>query len=179
MTNILHITQQVDTPGADAPITVRLYTPDVINRNGWAIAGGVLDMAAYRQNPVVLWAHNHNQPIGISANFRQVDGSYLADLQFDPQDTLAQSVEAKLRGGYLRAVSIGIDVKEAKTLPKSEWPEKDPLFPPFKITAGQLTEVSVVAVPADTGALRQFVQALAAQDAPDFDPYELALQGGY
>src|SRR5580765_6525938 len=76
---------------------------DVISQDGWKLA-------AYKKNPVVLWAHDYGQlPIGRATNIRVADGKLTAKVEYAPAEAnpFAENVFQLVKGGYLNAVSVG------------------------------------------------------------------------
>src|SRR6185503_3521783 len=72
------------TKGADGTNTFTLSTKDVdrdgdrIDPNGW-------DLSAYRQNPVVLYGHDHKSlPIGKCSDIRVVGGKLKGVVEWPP-----------------------------------------------------------------------------------------------
>jgi HK97 family phage prohead protease len=101
----------------------------------------------YLKNPVVLWNHQSDAPIGTMRNLR-VEGQLLrGDLHLAPRTTSPRLAEihALVECGVLRAVSIGFLPIESSQLSSGG---RD-----YKKT--ELVEVSLVAVPANAEALMQ------------------------
>jgi len=103
-----------------------------------------LNLERFRANPVVMYGHDYYGrdalPIGRAENI-EVDGpNLLADTIFDPDDEFAQRVEAKYRGGFLNAVSVGFDIRslDPDTGVVDEW---------------EMIEYSAVPVPLDPDAV--------------------------
>lgn len=133
---------------------------DIIQVRGW-------DLAAYKRNPVVLWAHDGQSapPIGRAVNVRRRYGDsprLTADIEFAPKEAheFADTVYQLASRGFIRATSVGFLPKE--TL---EVDEKDRV----KMGLGkygqvyskaELMEISVVAVPANPSALEEGVKQL-------------------
>jgi len=107
-----------------------------------------VNLANFKSNPVVLWAHNFAQhdgtPIG-KINPKSItvtDDSIEADVVFDQNDDFAKKVEAKIRSGFLNTGSIGfkaIDISKEPVLPG----QKGATF-----TKSELMEFSIVPIPA-------------------------------
>lgn len=119
---------------------------DTIDQNGW-------ELANFKANPVLLWAHSHNTPpvgkvgnIGLGA-----DGNLTAaDVTFTPKELNAfgAEVEGMVRAGFLSAVSVGF-------LPL-EWEVRysdSGEFLGYHFKRMELLELSVVPVPAHPLAL--------------------------
>lgn len=109
-------------------------------------AGGRLDR--FRENPVMLHAHNLEQLIGKWNNLRIEGDLLLADPEFDEGDDLAVKMQGKVSRGYLRGASPGIIIHAA------EWRSNEAasdveLF----VTDWEIFEGSVVSVPSNAGAL--------------------------
>lgn len=73
---------------------------DVVNPNGW-------ELQNYLNNPVVLWAHSHRDlPIGKTISLSIEGNSLVAEAEFATHP-FAETVFQLLKGGFLRAVSVG------------------------------------------------------------------------
>jgi HK97 family phage prohead protease len=113
---------------------------DVIMSDGW-------DLSNFKRNPIALFGHRSDFPIGKWNNLRVVDKQLRGDLELAPQGT-SQRID-EIRGlvdaGILRAVSVGFRPIESKPREKSGlgvfW------------TKAELVETSLVAVPANPNAL--------------------------
>jgi HK97 family phage prohead protease len=111
------------------------------------IAG--LDLSAYRLNPVVLFMHDHDEPIArceeIGLNGAQIE----ALVQFPPEGTckLADEVYGLIKAGVINATSIGFLPKDFEFIdPKEPWNGR-------RFKSGELLEFSFVSVPANADAL--------------------------
>jgi HK97 family phage prohead protease len=110
------------------------------------------DLGRFRANPVLGYGHSYwgrgNLPIGrVAPESLAIDGTSLAgDLEFDPADEFARTVERKMRDGYLSAVSIGFEVTQWESAEHSYWKGG-------VATKWELSELSVVPVPMDADAV--------------------------
>jgi phage head maturation protease len=132
---------------------------DIIKVKGW-------DISRYKQNPVVLWAHDGKSvpPIGKSTNVRRRYGParLTADIEFAPKEAFefADTIYQLAARGFIRATSVGFmptaseEVDEKKRLKLGMGPYGQ-LY-----TGAELMEISVVAVPANPSALQEGVKAL-------------------
>lgn len=76
---------------------------DTINPDGW-------ELANFRKNPVVLWAHSHRDPPVAKATAIFVEeGNLIADAEFTSPDISAfgDMVFKLFKGGFMNAVSVG------------------------------------------------------------------------
>lgn len=126
-----------------------IASTDELARDGDIVIPAGIDLTAYKRNPVVLFNHEYSRIVGIATAVGVDDGKLAARIQFVPEGVSpdADLVCNLTKGGTLRGISIGF-------MPK----EQEPIDParPFagqRITSSELLEISVVAVPADTGAL--------------------------
>lgn len=103
---------------------------EVIKLDGW-------DLTHYRNNPVVLWGHDHNQPIGIATSVDIIDGKMIAKGKFAPTEK-AQEIRRLYDFGIIKATSVGFLEKEREG---------------NLITKAELLEFSFVSVPANPYAL--------------------------
>jgi HK97 family phage major capsid protein/HK97 family phage prohead protease len=117
---------------------------DVIDQNGWKLAD-------FRKNPIALWMHNHEAPIGVWENIKVEAGKLVAKLKLAALGTnaTADMVRALIEQRILRAVSVGF-------LPIEYEPIKDAKGQStggYRFTKVDLLEISVVSVPAQPEAL--------------------------
>lgn len=116
------------------------------------MAGARLDR--FRANPVLGYGHSYwgrgNLPIGrVGPDTIAVDGARaFGDLEFDPDDEFARTVERKLRTGFLNAVSIGFEVTKWEN-------DKGDYWRGGVAEEWELHELSVVPVPMDATATVQ------------------------
>jgi HK97 family phage major capsid protein/HK97 family phage prohead protease len=133
-----------------------IMSTDDTDRMGDVVEIGGIDLKAFRKNPVALWQHDPQSPIGTWADVRKVGGQLVGKLQLAAEktspliDRLRQLIEQRV----LRAVSIGFRALELK-------PTGDGFGLRFLKT--ELVECSLVSIPANAAALR--VKALAPHPA--------------
>ena len=120
-----------------------------VDRHGDTVAPAGWRLDAYRDNPVVLWAHDYGEPVIGRAEAVWSDGRALrARLEFAPTEFAGQ-VERLYRQGYQRGVSVGF-----RPLRFEE--RRDPVngaFLGIRFLEQELLEISAVPVPANGGAL--------------------------
>jgi HK97 family phage prohead protease len=110
---------------------------DTIDQSGW-------DLTAFRANPVILWAHDHRGlPVGRATEVG-VRGGRLAGVVKFAEHAFAQTVWDLVRGGFLRAVSVGFRALE--------W-TRDDARGGVNFKRQELLEVSICPVPANQNAL--------------------------
>lgn len=117
---------------------VIISTSDM-DRHGEMIAQEGWDLENYRNNPVVLWAHDYKQlPVGVCDEVMLQDGKLVAKGRFAPT-AFAQEVRQLYEAKMLFATSVGCMVYEAEG---------------NTFTKQELLEFSFVPVPANPFALR-------------------------
>ncbi len=103
----------------------------------------------YRANPIVLWSHDPDKPIGNAENIVVGADQVSARIRFAPLgiSLKADEIRGLMKSGVIRAVSVGFDPVEMEPL--------DPKRPRGgqRIASWELLELSAVSVPADTGAM--------------------------
>jgi len=114
---------------------------DIIYQDGW-------DLSAYKENPVVLWAHNHGSPpIGRALNVA-LDGKkrLIALDRFTPKDVneFGHMIYRMVSAGFINAASVGFRVLKY---------EVDEERRGFNLLETELYEHSFVPVPANPQAL--------------------------
>ncbi|MBT1509418.1 phage major capsid protein [Bradyrhizobium sp. SRL28] len=132
------------TPGEGLEFILSDATPDrmgdVIDADGW-------DLANFKNNPVALFNHNPNFPIGKWINLRTGDGRLRGHLQLAKKGTSDRINEiiSLVEQNILRAVSVGFLPRKSEPLTKGGSGLR------FKQT--ELVETSLVSIPANPNAL--------------------------
>jgi len=132
------------TPGEGLEFILSDATPDrmgdVIDADGW-------DLGNFKNNPVALFNHNPNFPIGKWVNLRTGDGKLRGHLQLARKGTSDRINEiiSLVEQNILRAVSVGFLPRKSEPLTKGGSGLR------FKQT--ELVETSLVSIPANPNAL--------------------------
>lgn len=112
-----------------------------IDRQGESIDQAGWNFGLYKQNPIVLWAHDYSMlPIGVTESIETIDGKTVAKGKFAPEEAnpFAQQVRRLYDLKIVRATSVGFIAKQMEG---------------NKITEAELLEFSFVPVPANPYAL--------------------------
>lgn len=114
---------------------------DSITQSGW-------DLSVHEQNPIALFAHDHNWPIGTWKNVRVENRKLVGTLKMAPVGTSSRTDELirLVDAGILRAVSVGFRPLEQQPMPNGNG---------YRYTKALLLEASLVAVPAHSQALKE------------------------
>lgn len=146
---------------------------DTIDPKGW-------DLTAFKENPVVLWAHDYSQPpIGRAINIAATEHGLRADVEFTPKGMhpFADMVYDMIQAGFLNATSVGFRGKGEKAQNRERG---------YDFTSQELLEFSIVPVPSNPEALalrgetnqqlhryaramRHWTKAILGEDAPKLD----------
>ncbi|SRR5580765_597599 len=116
---------------------------DIIESAGW-------DLKQFKKNPIALFGHKSDFPIGLWRNVAtNKDGELRGHLELAPKGTSPRidEIRALVDAGILRAVSVGF--KPIDFVPLNA---KDP-FGGLRYSKQELVECSLVAVPANPNAL--------------------------
>ena len=120
-----------------------------VDRHGDTVAPEGWRLDAYRENPVVLWAHDYRRPaIGRAQSVWRDGNALLARLEFAGTE-FAREVEGLYRQGYQQGVSVGFrplrfeERRDART----------GAFLGIRFLEQELLEISAVPVPANRSAL--------------------------
>lgn len=124
-------------------------------------APGAVDLTRLKSTGVVLYAHGSDARIGrmpiakITDVRVDADGVGRADVEFDDKDEFAQEVLRKIRGGYIRGVSVGYSVSEWEELAKAGQISSDGRIKAatdgtYVATKWAPYEISIEPTPADT-----------------------------
>jgi HK97 family phage prohead protease len=136
------------TPVGDDEVEVVMST-GTIARDGHILVPGGADLASYRANPIVLWQHSPEEPVGRAEGVRVEGDKIIARIRFAPLGVshVADRIRGLVKSGIITTVSVGFEPKESEPL--------DPAKPRGgqRFTAWELLECSFVSVPADTGAI--------------------------
>lgn len=144
--------------GEDEALTFTASTTR-LNRYGFRLRHDGWRIDNYNANPVVLWMHvPFMRPIGRGRASLE-NGRLLNRVTFDRDNPFAADIERQYRGGFLNAVSVGIDFVDEKGAPLTGRPTSEQIE---KEAYYDLAEVSAVPVPADPGALKMNRATLAA-----------------
>jgi HK97 family phage prohead protease len=135
----------------------------VLARDGHILVPGGCRLENYRANPIVLWSHNPDLPIGNAPDIVVESDKIRARIAFAPAGISAKADEVcgLMKSGVVRAVSVGFNPIDGEALNASK-PRGGQRF-----TDWELLELSAVSVPSDPDAL---VTARAHGDAPMPDP---------
>lgn len=131
---------------------------EVVLADGW-------DLDNYRKNPVILFAHQYDQPpVGKAEKVWVSNGALKFRVRFPTKDEypFADTLYRLYKGGYMHAVSVGF-------LPREwEWGKGDE-DPRRTYTEQELLELSLVPVPANPDALINGAGLKSARAAGDLD----------
>lgn len=125
----LHITGMASTNNTDR-------VGDVIEAEAWTKGG----LQNYLNNPVILFNHDYNQPIGRAVELGTNDNGLQLKAKIAKS---AGHVGELIKEGVLGAFSVGFRVKDAEYMTETDG---------YKIKDAELLEVSVVTVPANQAA---------------------------
>ena len=109
---------------------------DVIDKEAWEKGG----LDNYTSNPVILFNHDYNRPIGRATGLETDDRGLKLTANISKS---AGDVTNLVKEGILRAFSVGFRVKDADYIEETDG---------LKISDAELFEVSVVSVPANQSA---------------------------
>lgn len=115
---------------------------DIISADGW-------DLESFKKNPIALWGHRSDMPIGTWDNVRVQDKTLRGKLTLAPKGTLPRidELRALIEAGILRAVSVGFRNIESEPID-----HKDP-FGGRRFIKQELVECSLVSIPANANAV--------------------------
>jgi HK97 family phage prohead protease len=142
--NVIHKTHASKVSGMEFVMSDE--TPDrmddIIMSDGW-------DLENFKRNPIALFGHKSDFPIGKWANIRVENKQLKGKLVMAPEGTSERIDEIRklIDAGILQAVSVGFRPKEHTQLDS-----KNP-FSGLRFTKQELVETSLVSVPANPNAL--------------------------
>lgn len=115
---------------------------DIVDPKGW-------DLKNFKKNPIALFGHSNDFPIGTWDNIRIEGGKLVAKLKLASRGTSQRIDEliGLVEQGVLRAVSVGFRPLEAEPI------DRDKPYGGQRYTKQELLETSLVSVPANPAAL--------------------------
>ena len=109
---------------------------DIIESDAWTKGG----LENYKGNPIILFNHNYDKPIGRAKDLKVTDQGLEISAKISKA---AGDVTQLIKDGVLGAFSVGFKVKDADYMTETDG---------YKIKDAELFEVSVVSVPCNQGA---------------------------
>jgi len=117
------------------------------DRTDEKFAKGAWNLAKFKANPVVMWAHDYRRPpIGKAIRIEEDQNGLFSEMQFAGDEFSAQIFEL-FKGGFLSAFSVGFNPKNFVVEPIDS--ERRGIV----YTEAELLEYSAVPIPANPGAL--------------------------
>jgi len=138
-----------------------VISTDAVARDGHVLVPAGCNTRDYNRNPIVLWQHLPEEPIGKAEAINIGLHEITARIRFAPLgvSTTADRIRGLVKSGILNTVSVSFDpdLKTAKPIDRNK-PRDGQIFADWT-----LLEISFVSVPSDTGAV---VTARAHGDEP-------------
>jgi HK97 family phage prohead protease/HK97 family phage major capsid protein len=134
-----------------------VLSDETVDRYGDVIASDGWDVKDFKKNPIALFGHRGDFPIGTWDNLRVENKGLRARLKLAPEGTSARIDEIRklVDAGILKAVSVGFMPVESKPLESGGGG--------YHYTKSSLMECSLVTIPANPNAL-QIAKALKISD---------------
>jgi HK97 family phage prohead protease len=143
------IKKEIDTAKRELTAVVSDETRDrdgdIIESSGWKLKN-------FKNNPVVLWAHNYREPpIAQSVNIRVKDKQLVSRMKFAGSE-FAEEIFELYVGGFLRAFSVGFDPLIFEDI------DKENPWAGTRFKEQDLWEYSAVPIPSNPNALNRAVR---------------------
>ena len=110
---------------------------DIIEADAWTKGG----LENFKSNPIILFNHNYDKPIGRAKDLKVTDNGL--EISAKISKGAGDNVTQLIKDGVLGAFSVGFKVKDADYMTETDG---------YKIKDAELFEVSVVSVPCNQGA---------------------------
>lgn len=101
-----------------------VVSDESVNKYGFRVLTNGIDTSQFEQNPVMYYMHRRNienptggEVIGRWENIRVKNGKLLADAVFDESEPLGKKIAGKVKNGFIKMASIGIERKETSAKP--------------------------------------------------------------
>lgn len=126
-----------------------ICSTDAVDRLGEVVVQEGINLDAYHANPIVLWGHDPDQPIGRAA-VSLSGGQLHALVDFPPPGVSAKADEVcgLVKAGIINTVSIGFDPVEMEPMEPDDRRKDAPL----RYLKSELLELSFVTIPANRDA---------------------------
>jgi len=126
-----------------------VLSDETLDRMGDTISSAGWDLENFKKNPVALFNHNPNWPIGTWKNLHVKDGKLRGRLELLKEGKIPRvdEVRALIDAGILKATSVGFRPIKSEPITKGD------LLEGFRFLNQELVETSVVTVPANPNAL--------------------------
>ncbi len=115
-----------------------------LGRDNLIVNTGGIDLAPYRKNPIVLWSHLPESPVGVTTAIGVSNNRLMARIEFAPAgiSALADEVCSLVKGNVVKGISIGFETREVEPInPKDR-------SAGVRIKSCELMEISFCAIPA-------------------------------
>lgn len=154
------LTEIKEADDSDMSITAKIST-SAVDRQQESLDHNGVDLAHYRKNPVVLWAHDYSTPpIGKAVWVKKTDEGVISKVKFYSSDKIlgefAKEIYQMYKQGFLNAFSVGFIPREVKNAEDKDW--DNPKKPRRTYTKWDMIEYSAVPVPANPEALQMAFQ---------------------
>lgn len=137
-----------------APVHDMMFTlsDETVDRYGDIVSADGWELDSFRKNPIALFGHNHDFPIGRWLDLHVADGALRGTLTLAPKKASARIDEIRtlIEAGILKAVSVGF---RSLVRPAELKDEKGEWTGGLRFLKHELLECSVVPVPANPNAL--------------------------
>lgn len=110
-----------------------------------------IDLSQFKSNPIILWSHNPEHPVGTAVDIGLDAGDLCATIQFAPEGVSHKSDEVYrlVKAGVVKSVSIGFDDVESTPRPGYAGQKN----PPQHFQKIVLYEISLVSIPCNPNAV--------------------------
>lgn len=125
---------------------------DIIVPEAWNKGG----LDNFFKNPIILFNHNYNNPIGKGTQIKVTDKGLEITAEISKADP---RVAVLVEQGILKTFSVGFRVKDADYMEETGG---------LKITDAELIEVSIVSIPANQSAVFEVVKSYNSQEFDEF-----------
>jgi HK97 family phage prohead protease len=127
---------------------------DIINPDAWTKGG----LENYKGNPIILFNHDYNKPIGRATDLSVTDNGLDISAKISKA---AGDITQLVKDGVLGAFSVGFRCKDSEYMTETDG---------YKIKDAELFEVSVVSVPCNQGATFGLAKSFDSMD--DYRKYQ-------
>lgn len=89
-----------------------LVNDESLNSHGFRVLTSGIDTSRFEKNPIMLYMHEIGNVIGRWENLRKDGDKLYADAVFDTNDPQAKLIADKVKNGFLKSTSLGLEILE-------------------------------------------------------------------
>ena len=146
----IHQREAFITKGKREGVFSFLASSEKVDSFGDIVLQKGINLSRFKKNPIILYQHNADEPIGKAVDIRLSEKGLVADIELAPEGVSERidTIRGLLSAGILKAVSIGFTAEDYEPIR-----DDDNQMTGYKFIKSLLHEISIVSIPANDEAL--------------------------